>query len=115
MGSDSETYPEPANSVSVGLGITNLDFLKFVPAECKFSGMNCYDTLLITTVGPLVGVALLWTWPVSRAVRSKHAEGAAKTAAKMPLLLLELVYVSVATSIFQCAGSSSLHCMEDAS
>lgn len=109
MGSDSEKFPEPANSVSGALGLTNLDFLKFVPAECKFTGMSYYDTLLIKTVGPMVVIALLWTWPASRAIQSKYAKEAAKNAARMSLTLLKLVYVSVSTSIFQCACSSPLH------
>ena len=29
---DSQQYPEPANAVSGGLGLTNLDILKFVRA-----------------------------------------------------------------------------------
>ena len=31
---ESEQYPEPANAVSGGLGLANLDVLKFVRASC---------------------------------------------------------------------------------
>ena len=68
---------------------------------CAYPGMDYYDTLLFKTLGPLAIAALLWVWPLSKAVRGKPNTGACYTAAKLSLVWLELVLVSVSTTIMQ--------------
>jgi len=64
--------------------------------------MDFYDKLLFKTLGPLAIVALLWVWPLIQFVRRKpHVKGCG-TAAKLSLNWLELVLVSVSTTIMQC-------------
>ena len=64
--------------------------------------MDYYDTLRIKTLGPLAVVALFWMWPLSKAAQGKPHAGARGTAAKLSLFWLELVLVSVSTTIMQC-------------
>ena len=99
--SDSKQLPEPANSVAGGLGLVNLDFLKFIPIVCV-TEFDYHDTLRIKTCLPLVIVALFWSWPLSKAIRRKPYGGSRETAAKLSLLWLELVLISVSTTIMQC-------------
>ena len=93
---------EPANTVAGSLGLANLDVLKFVPAVCAYPGVTFYNTLVIKTVVPLAVIALLWTRPLIYAVRSKPYAHPGQGAARISLLWMELVYVSVSTTIIQC-------------
>ena len=99
---DSKHFPEPANAVSASLGLANLDFLKFVPSVCVYPDLDYYNALLVKTIGPLVVVALFWAWPLSKAIQGKPYAGSRVTAAKMSLVWLELVLISVSTTIMQC-------------
>ena len=64
--------------------------------------MTFYNTLVIKTVVPLAVIALLWTRPLIYAVRSKPYAHAGQGAARISLFWMELVYVSVSTTIIQC-------------
>ena len=99
---DSKQIPDPANTVSGSLGITNLDVLNFVPAVCAYPNMSFYDTLLFKAIGPLVVLAALWIWPFILAIKRKPRASATQQAAKLSLRWLELVYISVSTTILQC-------------
>lgn len=105
---DSKDYPEPANSVSGGLLLAHLNLLKFVPSVCVYPDLDYYNTLLIKTLGPLVVVALFWAWPLSKAIQGKPYAGSRGTAAKMSLFWLELVLLSVSTTIMQCFSCTNI-------
>ena len=99
---DGEQFPEPANSVSGGLGLTNLDVLNFVPTTCIYREWDYYDTLVAKTVMPLAIICLFWTWPLSKAIQGKPYAGSRDIAVKLSLSLLEILLVSVSTTIMQC-------------
>ena len=69
---------------------------------CAYPDMDFYNTLLIKTIGPLAVVAVFWMWPLSQAIQGKPHAGARGTAAKFSLFWLELVLISVSTTIMQC-------------
>ena len=64
--------------------------------------MDYYTTLLVKTLGPLAVVALFWMWPLSKVIQGAPYAGARGTAAKLSLFWLELLLVSVSTTIMQC-------------
>ena len=99
---DGEQYPEPANSAAGGLGVVaNVDFLSFVPSACAYP-LDYYEKLIVKTVGALVIFALLWTRPLSFAIRGKPYAKSMQTAAKASLLWLEIVYTTVSTTVLEC-------------
>ena len=99
---DSKELPEPASAVSGSLGLANLDLLKFIPTVCVYPEMDYYDKLVVKTIGPLAVVVLFWCWPLSKAIRRKPLGSSRGTAARLSLFWLELVLISVSTTIMQC-------------
>ena len=99
---DSKVYPEPANSVAGGLGLSNVDILKFIPLSCVHASIDYYDTLIIKTVSPILVLAVLWIIPFGQFVRGKPYAVIAQRAATYSLIWFDLIYVSVSTTIFQC-------------
>lgn len=75
---------------------------------CAYPDIDFFDTLLIKTLGPLAIVALFWTWPLSKIIQGKPYAGSRAEAAKLSLFLLELVLLSVSTSIMQCFSCDSI-------
>ena len=99
----SKQYPEPAHAVSGGLGLTNLELLNFAPMACARTGFNYYDALIVKTIGPFVVLALLWIWPLICAILGNNSyTTAARTAARLSVLWVELIYVSVSTTVMEC-------------
>ena len=70
--------------------------------------MDYYDTLLIKALGPLAIVAMFWMWPLGKAIQGKPSAEARGTAAKLSLFWLEVVLVSVSTTIMQCFPCDSI-------
>ena len=110
---DSKSFPEPANTVSGGLGLANMDFLNFLPMTCVWSSFDYYDVLIVKTMGPFVVLALLWTIPLVQRIRGKPRVEAVQLVAKKSLIFLDLIYISVSTTVIQCfvcdsVGGSSL-------
>ena len=103
----SKGHPEPAASFAGALGTTNVDFLQFVPMSCVASGgMDFYWKMCIRTVIPPAFVLLLWLWPLSCLVRRKPHAQAARTAAKLTLVGLEIATPKVATNVMQVFACS---------
>ena len=99
---DNRKYPDPTSTVLGGLGLANLDILRFAPTTCVYPHMDYYHTLIVKTVGPIAVVGLVWTWPLMHAIRGKPYGGAVQQAAKLSLTWLQLIYVSVSTTVLQC-------------
>ena len=53
------------------LGLSSLDFLSFLPAECIFQEADFYTKLVLKTVGPIIICTLLWL-PFLSLFISKH-------------------------------------------
>lgn len=100
------SFPEPARTLVSGLGIFNLDFLSYVPAECVYRESSFYTKLLIKTVGPLIIVAGLWAQPLIEAIaRRPGVQGSANLAVVRMSIFLELIVPSISTTI-----SDTLYC-----
>ena len=98
----SKGHPEPAASFAGALGATNVDFLQFVPMPCVATGgIDFYWKMCIRTLVPPVLISLLWLWPLSRIARRKPHVQAARTAAKLTMLVLEITTPKVATNVMQ--------------
>ena len=100
-GSSSSGYSSSATAFASDLGLSNLDFIAFVPVSCLFSATSFYDTLLFKTLSPLVVLALLWTIPTYRWITGKSTTHVRRTAAKWSLFLLEFIAASVSTTVTQ--------------
>ena len=99
----SKEYPEPAHAVSGGLSVTNLELLNFAPMACVHPDVDYYDTLIMKTAGPFVVLALIWMWPLLCAILGNDSyTKAARSAARLSVFWVELIYVSVSTTILQC-------------
>ena len=96
----SSRYPEPASAFASGLGLTNLNAFGLVPIECFFND-NFYNRLLMKTTAPFIIVALLWSYPAVEYLRGKDHSAAAKRAARVSLLVLELICPSTTSTIMR--------------
>jgi hypothetical protein len=110
---DSESgggFPDPAATFARLLGIANFDLIEFVPMGCMLpDASSFYSKLVIKTVGPIVPVALLWTWPAFHVITGANKlrqEPSARFAAKYSLLLMELVLASVSTTVIETFSCS---------
>jgi len=104
----SKGHPEPAATFASALGATNADFLQFVPMTCLVSAtMDFYWRMALKSLIPIGAIFLLWLWPLGCLTFRKPHTLAMRTAAKLTLLLLEIVTPSVATTVMQtfaCSG-----------
>ena len=98
---ESTQFPEPARSVVGGLGIFNLDFLSYVPAECVYPNSDFYTKLLVKTIGPLIVAVGLWAVPLVHLIQDdkRGFRVSAQTAASRTNLFLELILPSISTTI----------------
>lgn len=95
-------HPDPAASFAVALGATNIDFLQFVPMSCAVSsGIDFYWKMCIRTLAPIGAVLVLCLWPLSCIALRKPYVPAARKAAKLALILLEVMTPSVTTGVIQ--------------
>ena len=95
-------YPQPAASLASILSVSTFDLPAFVPFGCLFPGATFYHMLLFKTLGPIVAIALLWSYPLCYVfTRSPHAE-ATRISAQYTVLLLELLLPQIGT-ILACA------------
>jgi len=98
----SKGHPEPAASFAGALGMTNVDFLQFVPMSCVVTGgMDFYWKMCIRTLVPPALISVLWLWPLSCIARRKPHARAVTMASKLTLVGLEIVTPKVATNVMQ--------------
>jgi hypothetical protein len=106
--SKSGRYPQPAASLAGVLSVSTFDFPAFVPFGCLFTGATFGHMLHFNTVGPIVDIALLWSYPLCYVfARSPRADAARIFSAQYTVLLLELLLPHIGT-ILACAYKDSL-------
>jgi hypothetical protein len=109
-GAGDEGYSEPARTFVRTLGVTNLDFLGFVPLGCVFRSNfgddfgNFYHRALLKVIAPPCVIAILWCYPLSMALRGipSNAKNSAK---RLTLLFLEITLPNIATTLVQILGA----------
>ena len=100
-GTGDEGFPEPAATFVRVLGVTNLDFLGFVPLGCVFRNATFYHKVFFKCCAPLVAMIILGCYPLSARLRGNPTEMASRIAKRAALLLLEIALPNIATSLVQ--------------
>ena len=72
----------------------------FVPLGCVLRA-NFYHTVVVKASFPIVIIALLSCYPLSKALRGEPSDAATRAFKRLSLLLLELTLPSIATSLIQ--------------
>ena len=97
--SSGEGYPKIVVTFAAALGLSNLDLVAFVPVGCLAPTTTFYDVLLFKTLAPLGAVALLWTPAAVKHITRKDSTPAARTAARRSFFFMELLVLSVSTTV----------------
>ena len=80
--------------------MANFDVLAVVPVDCMFAS-SFYTKLTLKTVGPIGLVVVVWLYPLSHLAMGEPYEKAARDAAHVSLLFLELILPTVSTTVAQ--------------
>ncbi|CAN0089674.1 unnamed protein product [Ectocarpus fasciculatus] len=107
------TYPGVYQDFLSAIGIVNFDLGSVVAAWCLWYGVDFYDRLLISTMGPIVVCGVLATthWIAMRRNSTVGYAGIQKIHHKhltALLLLMFLVYSSVSSIVFQTFACETL-------
>lgn len=105
------TFPEVYQNFLNAINVINFDLGSMLAAGCIWSGIDFHDRLLLSTMGPSVGVVFLvmtYRIAVRRQSDPAAAEKIRRKHQRVLLLLTFVVYSSVSSTVFQTFACETL-------
>lgn len=106
------TYPNVYGRLLNHLDALNFDLSWVISIGCAFPGVNFHDRLMVTTIGPIVGMGLMAVTYMVAAVSHLDSETALQNVLQKhisaALFLTFFVYSSVSSVLFQMFACDTL-------